>query len=528
MTADRYACSSCLRTDLLITQTSNLRKHSADGKKITSDNPACPGSGAPPASRYDRDDTPAEAAHDLPHDRQPPVTEPDVCPTEHLGIHAYVYGECTCGAEQPGYVAPPPAVNGRRTASGAGPGSFLMGGTGGALSAAQRAESMGVLMAEDPPDDGTDRLYKNGRYALPDPVTGNPRTWTRATTMAGTISDLYSLNLWKIRMVIIGLCRAPELLDDLRDLDLYDPMTDKGQLDPKIHKDMLNAVGFRAQALAGAKVPANWGTELHWNIERLSRDEITLDDVPDKYRDEVASWAAAMADNDLSPVPDLVERRVVVPTYGTAGTLDQAVLNHRTRSIRIGKRVVRINAGDHLIGDVKTGRDLDYGWGEIAIQMSLYAHGAREGKIAVWNPDTEDGEGAWEWRKIGIPPKSIRDDVGVVMHMPIGSKTCTLHWIDLAEGWSAVQLCDQVRDWRKIKGLNTPFSIAEVPTEAPATAPTVRAPSWKERFSGVTSKDQGRALVREYLEAGGSKGPALDRLVQLAKDHMRQLAESTA
>jgi hypothetical protein len=388
---------------------------------------------------------------------------------------------------------------------------------------------MDVLMgdSEEAPNDGTDKLYRNGRYALPDPLTGNRRTWTRATTMAETVSDLYSLNLWRIRMMLIGLARFPDLLSELIELD---GTGEEGLLDQRTHKDVLNKIGFRAQDLAGAKVPAKWGTEMHTCIERLSRDEITLDEVPEKYRAEVTAWSAAMQEADLSAVPHLIERRVAVPMYGTAGTLDQMDRVHRGRSIRLGSRIVRLNAGEHVIGDVKSGRNLDYGWGEISIQMALYAHGAREGKVAVWDPeaDLEDSgdPGRWVWEDIGIPAKSIRDDVGVVMHVPIGSGECTLHWIDLTEGWKAVQLCEAVRDWRKVKGLHTPFSIAEVQTSAP---PVVRAPSWEERFTAITTKDQGRTVYRQWLASGGdADSPQAAGYRKIMRDRIEQLSESTA
>jgi hypothetical protein len=539
----RYGCAECQRTDLLITQTSKLRKHSANGKKITEANPACTGTdpeGPRPVYTDQADERfPIGAEHDpdtgVPADvmaldprnitdygaLQPP------CGFANDGRHVFAYGECVCGMPLPGYVAPPEDVKAVAVAGPAGAAGFLMGTRHDAPEGG--ADAMDAIMAEDPPDDGTDKLYRNGRYALPDPLTGAPRTWTRSTTMAETISDLYSLNLWRIRMMVIGLCRNPWLLDEIRELDQFDDETGKGKLDPKIHKDTLNTIGFKAQNLAGSKVPASWGTEMHNNIEALSRDQITVEDVPDKYRAEVSAWAAAMQQADLSAVPHLIERRVSVPLYGSAGTFDQIDRNHRTRSIRLGKRVVRINAGDHLVGDVKSGRDLDYGWGEIVIQMAQYAAGARLGKVAVWNPDADEDGGAWEWEDIGIDPKTIRTDVGVVMHVPIGSGKCTLHWVDLQEGWNAVQLCESVRDWRKIKGLNTPFSIAEVPTSEPKARPVVRAPSWDERFSAVTSKDQGRALYRQYLAAGGRDGSAeAKRLIGIMKEHLAQLTESTA
>ena len=458
----------------------------------------------------------------------------DLPPCEYgeNGKHTFVFGECVCGFEQPGYVEPAPVVAARVTAPQTGA-DVLMGSTPHNASDAD-GDPMDVLMADDAPSDGSDKLYRNGRYALPDPVTGSKRTWTRATTMAETLSDLYSLNLWRIRMVLIGLARFPDLLTELQEID---GTGEEGKLDPKIHKNVLNKIGEKAQSLAGAKVPAGWGTRMHGWIERLSRDEIVLADVEDKYRDEVTAWTAAMQEADLSAVPHLIERRVVIPMYGTAGTFDQVCRVHRSRSIRLGNRIVRLNAGDHIIGDVKSGRDLDYAWGEISIQTSLYAHGARDvGKVAVWNPDADSGErdpetgepvspGAWEWEDIGIPAKSIRTDVAVIMHVPVGSGECTLYWIDLEEGWKAVQLCEAVRDWRKAKGLHMPFSIAEVAT----SKPVVREPSWQERFEAVTTKDQGRMVYRQWLAAGGSTdSPDAARFKKIMRDRIEQLTESTA
>lgn len=536
---ERYGCQVCGRDGIALKTNKMLRDHTANGKRKSPDNPSCDGSGGPPVRTV-----PPETD---PNTIEDPATAAEAGAEVHVIKTGYDPSCKQCQQDLhacPGCGDPLPhgttecedcakPVSAPVAASDGAAGSFIMGTAHNAP--AGDVDPMDVLMAEDRPSDGTEKLYRNGRYALPDPVTGVPRTWTRATTMAETVSDLYSLNLWRIRMILIGVTRFPDLLDGLREID-----GDGAEqiLSPKIHREELNKVGLRAQEMAGAKVPANWGTEMHSCIEGLSRDEITLDEVPEKYRHEVAAWAAAMSEADLSAVPELIERRVAVPLYGTAGTLDQVDRVHRSRSIRLGSKIVRLNAGDHLIGDVKSGRDLDYGWGEIAIQMSIYARGLKEGKVARWDPDADEGEGAWVWDPIPVPIKSVRTDVGVVMHIPVQRgedepARCTLHWIDLEEGWKAVQLCEAVRDWRRAKGLNTPFSIAEVPTSVPGIVvdakPQVRPPSWEERFSGVTTKDQARAVYREYVAAGhGSKDPETLRLVGLAKVHLQQLAEETA
>ncbi len=373
-------------------------------------------------------------------------------------------------------------------------------------------------------DDAEERLFQNKRYRMPDPVTGIPKTWTRATTMAETISDLYSLNLWRLRMATIGFVRYPHLLEDLRDEFDY--------LDAREHKDRLNDVAGKAQWLAGSKVSANWGTKMHTQVEGWSRGQISIEEADPAYQKELAVYVAAMEEWDLSPVPDLIERRVALPIYNLAGTLDQAVKIHRSRTIRFSGRTARLKSGQHIIGDVKSGKTLDLAEGEIAIQMAIYAHALKEGRVLVWDPNGYDPKyptpGAWVWEKIGIPTDSIRTDVGVVMHMPVDRPEgveahCTLSWVDLEAGWNAVQLCDQVRDWRRTKGLFTPVSVSEVKD----TRPKVRDTSWEERFSAITSKAQGSELRREYIAEHG-KDARLGRLTALGLRHLAELLEESA
>jgi len=400
---------------------------------------------------------------------------------------------------------------------------FLMGGPSGTGSAGDDDD---WIMEQDA-DDREERLFgANKRYRMPDPITGVPKLWTRATTMAETISDLYSLNLWRLRMATIGYVRHPHLIEELRERDY---------LDPKEHKDLLNSYAGKAQWLAGSKVAASWGTSFHKQVEGWSREEIAFTEADPAYADELVAYISTMQEWELSPVPSLIERRVCVPMYGVAGTLDQAVRVHRTRALRAFGRTIRLEGGQHIIGDVKSGKDLDYAWREIAIQLALYAHGLKEGRVLVWDPEAHDPKydtpGAWVWEPTAVPASSVRTDVGVVMHIPVDRPEdepakCTLYWVDLEAGWKAVQLCEAVRDWRKSKGLAVPVSVSEV---ALGRRPVVRDANWDERFGAVQSTDQAREIRREWIAAGGQPKSAEDkRLVEIAKRHLRGLVEGSA
>ncbi len=335
-----------------------------------------------------------------------------------------------------------------------------------------------------------------GRYLLPHPVTGKRQGWTRCTTMAKSISDTFALSQWSQRMTAKGLALRPDLVSLA------------GTLDVKADKDKLNHLVDQAKDAAGQKVAANLGTTLHTHTENVDAGA-PLDSVPPNHRADVAAYRAAMAEAGLIAVPHLIERITVVPQFDTAGTFD---------------RVLLTSDGDYVIGDLKSGRDLQYGWQEIAIQLALYAQGVNESGVydlaeERWElPDTFE-------HTMGVAgsPK-VRTDYGIVMHLPVGESRCTLYRVDLTAGWAAATLCARVRDWRKTRNLAEPYVVAEAQSSPyldalagavrdPGTV-AVRPPTWAEKFEAVSSRGEAMSLYTEALGVLG-QGPELDSLVRL-------------
>ena len=58
------------------------------------------------------------------------------------------------------------------------------------------------------------RTDRYGRYWMPDPVTGEEKSFTRTTTWAKSLSDQWALTDWKTRMTAKGIATR----DDLRAL----------------------------------------------------------------------------------------------------------------------------------------------------------------------------------------------------------------------------------------------------------------------------------------------------------------------
>lgn len=342
-----------------------------------------------------------------------------------------------------------------------------------------------------------------GRYMLPHPVTGKRQPFTRATTLAKSISDTFALSQWSQRMAAKGLALRPDLVSLA------------GTLDVKADKDKLNHLVDQAKDAAGQKVAANLGTTLHTHTENVDGGA-SLESVPPAHRADVAAYRAAMAEAELHAIPHLIERITVVPQFGTAGTFD---------------RILRDKNGQYIVGDLKTGRDLQYGWQEIAIQLALYAHGVNESGVydlenERWEPDPLS--------RFGPEGLKVRTDYGIVMHLPVGESRCTLYRVDLAQGWAAATLCARVREWRKTRNLAEPYVVAEAQdspflgllaaeTGDPGTV-AVRPPTWRERFAAVSSRGEAMALYPEALKELGP-GPELDALVKVGMDKLASLEE---
>lgn len=251
-----------------------------------------------------------------------------------------------------------------------------------------------------------------GRYLLPDP--GQPGAtstlaWTRATTFAKSISDTFGLTKWQLRMALKGLTMRPDLFARVSAATLDD-------------KGVLDQVAEAAKEAAASSSGANLGSALHQFTERLDRGEQVQ--VPAPWDADIAAYQKAMAEAGIEVSAEWIERIIVVRQYHVAGTLDRILHSPTWRLPRIG--------------DLKTGKDLTYGWLEIAVQLALYANAD-----ALWNGVTGEYESM---------PKVDRE-VGVVIHLPVGKATATLYEVDLKAGWEIAQVCATVRGLRTRKDL---------------------------------------------------------------------------
>lgn len=321
------------------------------------------------------------------------------------------------------------------------------------------------------PETGDFRRYKNGR----------PKGITRATTFNKAASDTTSLTDWKLRNVIIGASKRPDLLLQAHDLT---------------HKDSakLNKLAAELEAVAGAKVGADIGTFLHEFCEHIDAGLKTWRDAPAQYQAQLRLYSETLAEAGFETVPGMIERTTYIAEFGgVVGRFDR-ILFHRP-------------SGTYLIADLKTGRTMDYARLENECQEWIYAHGVNEHGVYDWNTDTwcpprSYGDsvetGSWE-----VP--EVSETVGLIIHMPVQGDDAgqvILEKTDLQRGMRYAATCAENRGWVKPKRELWSWEPETVAEEVPEPA---RERNWHAEFKAVTSREQANALYKELKAFGANE-----------------------
>lgn len=339
-----------------------------------------------------------------------------------------------------------------------------------------------------------------GRYKLRHPDTGKPVEWTRATTFAKSISDTFTLAQWGKRNVIVGATLRSDIVAMAHGKDVTKD------------RDQLNAWAEELEQAAGSKVSANLGTAVHSFTELIDRDwanrrTVLAEQIPEDFRPHCEAYILMLEESGLEPVPHMIEFSTGVLQYEVMGTSDNCYRATKHLVLKMPRGEVRLSPGEHVIGDKKTGKDLDYGWQEICIQLAVYAQGVNTLGMFDWGDKTWDKD---PLSRFAEPGTKVREDVGVIVHIPVdprSKKEPALYGVDLESGWSAAVLCERVRTWRKLRTLAGPVVVvdedpAEVPSGAPAAVQAPREPTIRERAETVTSRTEASAVYQAAVKAG--------------------------
>ena len=275
-----------------------------------------------------------------------------------------------------------------------------------------------------------------GRYLLPDPVSGKVQGGTRTTTLADTLDDRFNVHRWEKRAVIQGLKSHAEILEDV------DTLADVSDL----NKDLDRALE-RAMVAAGTKYGSEYGTAVHEWCEVVDAGKVALADVPDVFRPKVERYLRRLAEFGITVADGMIERIVRNDARQTTGTFD---------------RIYRLADGSLAIGDIKTGKNLDFAYMAISAQMAAYA----DAEYLL----SEDGT-SWE------APLDVRKDIAVVVWIPSDQDDhVELVTIDLWYGRQVLDHAVAVRGLRKNAKAGVKNTI-EIPRPAVVETPTPVAPT---------------------------------------------------
>lgn len=259
------------------------------------------------------------------------------------------------------------------------------------------------------PQGDMEKVKRNrwGQPLITPPGGGKAVGYQRVTTFIKAMDDGAALEKWKLRQVALGLMARPDLQAAAASL-AYGCAQDDDEA-----KKALQQVCADALEAAASSAKATIGTALHRITEHVDRGDAI--DVPEFARADVEAYRQATARFRWLHI----ERMMVQDDLKVAGTPDRIALVD----------------GQPTVVDLKTGSSL---WpSSHAMQLGVYANSALY--------DVASGERS----AIG----GLRTDRGLIIHVPAGSGTVRLVWVDLAAGWEAAQIAARVRDWRKRRDL---------------------------------------------------------------------------
>lgn len=285
-----------------------------------------------------------------------------------------------------------------------------------------------------------------GRYSNLPAVPGyGPRPWRRVSDIKSILDDESLLIKWKLRQVLIGCKRSPELLDKITPGMIE--AIDNHRTEPMSWsvKSRLNDLVEQALALAGSSDGASVGTEFHTLMELIDAGEPGFEKrsnpghgLTDDQRAMIDAYSATIAEHRITMVPHLIERVIVVPELGVAGRLDRIVIDAGTSRVPQAAP-----APAYRIGDVKSQASMNFGHIGLGVQLACYAN-------ASWMLDmTTD---PWHWE----PMHAVDKAAGVIVWTPATQPgVAEIYDVDLIKGWTLARASVKALEWRTDKKIVT-------------------------------------------------------------------------
>jgi hypothetical protein len=269
--------------------------------------------------------------------------------------------------------------------------------------------------------------------------------------VTSVLEDNYNLVQWQLRQVAYGVSLRKDL--QLAAIGHHD--------DRDFMKDLIET----AMDAAGASEKRNLGTAIHKLCDMYDSGQEPF--VPEEYLPDVQEYLRLTS----SFVVEASELFSVADEIKVAGTPDRVV---RLTQDMITSSGDVLPAGTLLIADIKTGSTLDFSHLSISGQLAVYARSQRY-ELSPDRTITHKGAELPAGDRIDwVPGERLNTKWGLVIHLPAGEGTGSLHWINLTVGWAMAQKAMELREIRKTKNL---ISGPILPPEEDFAAAAARAAS---------------------------------------------------
>lgn len=304
---------------------------------------------------------------------------------------------------------------------------------------------------------------------------GDPRAFTRASSLGGALEDQFGVSRWKMALAAYGTAIKPDLRLALA--AVADPHSPQGKRD-------LYPLADAALEAADASAAARLGTAIHALSELVDRGD-PLPPLEPEERDTLAAYAR-LAEHFTMHAAELF---VVNDDLEAAGTFDR-LLSPRPGTMLVAPDGTVLGPEDRLIGDVKTSSTANFFGIKFAVQLAVYAGGRPYRVTAAAQGKAKARGERVDWPD-GIAPNR---HWGVILHVPSGGSIAEPYWVDLQLGAKAAHLAVTVREWRSRKDLVLP---AGLPGPDPA-AHDARDEAAERRAAGMDAQDE---IDRDNAEA---------------------------
>jgi len=321
----------------------------------------------------------------------------------------------------------------------------------------------------------------NGAPLVSDPADPTKTLrYSRPSSYAKCLDDEEGLQTWRIWKAMEGVARSHAL---------------QVQVVATKDEDREEKKTLREKAMdkGDSNERADQGTGLHAMTVRAEDPTDVAFDPPESLQADLTAYMEMLAAYGL--VSEMIEVPFVNDPFRAAGTAD--------RVWRLTKPLIapngRIEAGELIVGDLKTGKKLDFSLPGFCVQTALYATGT------LYDIVTE--------RRLATPP--INASWTLLAHMPVGTASCTLHWCPVPIGLAGAELARNVKEWRKLwKNGTYDAPVADVPSDA-VDLPELLSEHLGAEVTAEVTVERMAEFCQGRINAIGVRPEAKAKLIQL-------------